>query len=491
MAIPIILKGDTPKPIPLALADGYDYTGCCLHVEFCGLQDTFIYLAAGGQLELRYTAEQTAALPLGTSKVMLSLENANGEVRFMPWAKIKVTDSPADLYDATITIDPATLDVDDLTAKDSLGAVKTKLQAVIDFLRGLACVAVCLSMLPMLAAYADVAPLYTTPNDMPGDAPLMTNVVEYVEAHTPVVDFSTNNTELVETIGTLAIDAATASNIVAGATNSIPRTTRTSQLVNDGDGTNPFATVADVASVPVYGDQPDFSDWEVFPVSDSYEPVGYPEYWNGEWLMYVYYPAWYGDYEAYGNTTDPNALYVEFVCDDIAPGLVVCTAKRSRIDIKGWTIGGNTNAVMQPAGDYAARAELQRVETNVVPRAARDATNYVDRATALIPVWEDAPPGTVDPVYHMPVISWFRGYELNFQRGKAMASTNWVAEVARSAATNAAKIAAMPGVVTNIVRDLSLGGIWDSQLEVWWTPRMRNGSLTYEATTNVNLNAEN
>ena len=42
-----------------------------------------------------------------------------------------------------------------------------------------------------------------------------------------------------------------------------------------------------------------------------------------------------------------------------------------------------------------------------------------------------------------------------------------------------------------LVRDLSLGGIWDSQLEVWWTPRMRNGSLTYEATTNVNLNAGN
>ena len=57
--------------------------------------------------------------------------------------------------------------------------------------------------------------------------------------------------------------------------------------------------------------------------------------------------------------------------------------------------------------------------------------------------------------------------------------------------TSAAKIAAMPGIVTNVVRDLSLGGIWDSQLEVWWTPRMRNGSLTYEATTNVNLNAGN
>ena len=42
-----------------------------------------------------------------------------------------------------------------------------------------------------------------------------------------------------------------------------------------------------------------------------------------------------------------------------------------------------------------------------------------------------------------------------------------------------------PKGVTNIVRDLSLGGIWDAELQVWWTPRMRNGSLTYEATTNV------
>lgn len=48
-----------------------------------------------------------------------------------------------------------------------------------------------------------------------------------------------------------------------------------------------------------------------------------------------------------------------------------------------------------------------------------------------------------------------------------------------------------PQVVTNTIRALSLGGIWDAELQVWWTPRMRNGSLTYEATTNVNLNAGN
>lgn len=69
---------------------------------------------------------------------------------------------------------------------------------------------------------------------------------------------------------------------------------------------------------------------------------------------------------------------------------------------------------------------------------------------------------------------------------------------AATAATNYtdAAVAAIPQgvtapVVTNIVRDLSLGGIWDEELEVWWTPVMRNGSLTYQATTNVNLNAEN
>lgn len=45
--------------------------------------------------------------------------------------------------------------------------------------------------------------------------------------------------------------------------------------------------------------------------------------------------------------------------------------------------------------------------------------------------------------------------------------------------------------VEDTIREKSLGGIWDAELEVWWTPVMRNGSLTYQATTNVNLNAEN
>jgi hypothetical protein len=44
--------------------------------------------------------------------------------------------------------------------------------------------------------------------------------------------------------------------------------------------------------------------------------------------------------------------------------------------------------------------------------------------------------------------------------------------------------------VVQTVREAN-GGVWDQKLEVWWTPKMENGKLTYQATTNVNIQAEN
>lgn len=177
--IPVILRGDTARGITLSPAPGYDYGGCTLEVEFNGVERSFSGLEAGATIELSYTADETADMPLGTGRVLLSIRNAAGRVRQLPWAKIKVTDAPSEVYAAAITIAPSSLDVEDATAGDSLGAVKSKLNAVLAFLRGAAGCAL-LAALPCFGA--EVAPLYTTPNDIPGDAPLMTNAAEYVDA---------------------------------------------------------------------------------------------------------------------------------------------------------------------------------------------------------------------------------------------------------------------------------------------------------------------
>lgn len=44
--------------------------------------------------------------------------------------------------------------------------------------------------------------------------------------------------------------------------------------------------------------------------------------------------------------------------------------------------------------------------------------------------------------------------------------------------------------VEEAIREKSLGGIWDQELGVWWTPHMKNGAYYWTATTNVNLAVE-
>ncbi len=226
MAIPIIQRGDTSREITLALAEGYEYGGCTLEVEFYGVERSFTGLEAGATIELSYTADETADMPLGTGRVLLSIRNAAGMVRQLPWAKIKVTDAPSEVYAAQITIDPATLDVEDATTGDSLGAVKKKLNAVLAFLRGVAVLAVC--ALPCFGA--EVAPLYTTPNDIPGDAPLMTNAAEYVDA---VVDAKADKASVYTTsevdakvaaVGSKADEAYSAAEQMVDAVNSLAGT---------------------------------------------------------------------------------------------------------------------------------------------------------------------------------------------------------------------------------------------------------------------------
>ena len=238
MAIPVILKGDTVREITLSPAPGYDYGGCTLEVEFNGARRMFDGLAAGEGVTLELTADETARMQLGTGRVYMRLRNAAGEVISLPWAKVKVTDAPGEVRAAQITIDPATLDVEDATAGDSLGAVKSKLNAVLAFLRGAAGCAI-LAAMPCMGA--EVAPLYTTPNDMPGDAPLMTNAAEYVDAK---VAAATNG------IADKADAAYSAVESLADGVNSLAGTIGT----HTRDTKNPHkVTAAQVGALPIIG----------------------------------------------------------------------------------------------------------------------------------------------------------------------------------------------------------------------------------------------
>ena len=151
MAIPVILKGDTSAAIFLKLAEGYDYEGVWLDVNVFGATRTMALPKAGSTIELKFTAAETANAKLGTHMIMFRVRNERGDKKSLPWAKIKVTDAPAETASPAITIDPATLGDIDMEAADSLGDVKRKVEQLITILRGGA-LALAVAFLPVFGA---------------------------------------------------------------------------------------------------------------------------------------------------------------------------------------------------------------------------------------------------------------------------------------------------------------------------------------------------
>lgn len=173
MAIPVILKGDTSAKISLNVADGWDYTGVALDVEFCGVVKTIVEPVAGSVIDVVYAADDTARFPLGTHKVIMTLRGEGGERSTLPWGKIKVTDAPAEVYDCAITIDPGIAFVDELPERFTENDMRTKINQI------LSCMKRCVAFFAFLtiASEANAASVLTAPKgEIYNDAPVVTNV---------------------------------------------------------------------------------------------------------------------------------------------------------------------------------------------------------------------------------------------------------------------------------------------------------------------------
>ncbi len=175
MAIPTILKGDTPAPICFTAPE----TAARLLAKYQGVVRTFEHVAQGDQLSIRFTAEESAAFKLGTSPIYFAAGYADGRVKTYPIsAKIKVTDSPALVYGSTLDMDPGAdggkpLDgVDALPELHTMDDMAAKLNEIIHKLGGGAAAILLTLCLSALGASVQTAPLGSIRND----AQVVTNV---------------------------------------------------------------------------------------------------------------------------------------------------------------------------------------------------------------------------------------------------------------------------------------------------------------------------
>lgn len=170
-----------------------------------------------------------------------------------------------------------------------------------------------------------------------------------------------------------------------------------------------------------------------------------------------------------------------------------------------WSIASNIvrNAEFLPSKYYY----VYRGTTNMTAKWQWSALGYNGSYSTTI----DLLPANADSLVSMDIgdgamISFKNGGRLNVSNGGEMwvpdpnAITfgsrqnqtnfnNYVKAIAQSAGGGVSE-ARVGEIATNVVRAAN-GGIWDATLQVWWTPVMANGKLTYQATTNVNLQAGN
>lgn len=238
---------------------------------------------------------------------------------------------------------------------------------------------------------------------------------------------------------------------------------------------------------PIHSDTPTFSEWMLTP-DDTY--TFKIEWVPGEDIWAVKGQPEAGDPVAYipGTVTDTD---LRFTYNGIH-----FTATRTRTDILGYTLGDQTDKPLQPQGDYAPATNITK---SALAQDVQASLGKADTALQTAPVTSvNGQTGTVvlktNDIQDSSTGGSLAGM-LSFMNGNIQgkapldspAFTGTPTAPTPASGDDSTKVATTEFVQAAVAG--GGGGIWDQDLEVWWTPVMANGSLTYQATTNVNLNA--
>lgn len=423
-----ILKGDTSKAITIALSDGFDYSGKTVVVEYQGVRRSFSNAAAGGSITFSFSAAETSPMTLGAFPLRVSIHGADGFSMTLKNAdvKIRVTDCPADLTSDEVL---AVVINGALHGMEGLGERWTDADAkskINEIIRRLGGVAALLVLFALPAFGASITVQTARKDSIYNDGQVVTNVQLDTSGLLTEHQDISGKADKTNTYTKAETDAKIVE--LAPPTSLKPATNYTDAALGA------FADTGTVERARSYGTTNRWTDatgcvWEVGLALGN--PVSDTP--GAVWYGYEFWPE-----------DDLGKAYMRLngvgweQYDNLPDGWTnfTFTSSATRSDYTEDTLPYNITFVRR----------LEIPVTNLVGRVAL--TNDIP----AIPAWAKA----------------------------AQKPTYTAIEVG---ATDA-------DAVTNIVRDISRGGIWDSQLQVWWTPIMQNGALKYVATTNVDMTAE-
>lgn len=427
MAIPAILKGDDSGDVTITLADGHNYEGATLVVVFNGVTREFANLTAGGEVSLAFTADETAGMPLGTGLVLMRLIGPTGAVE-------------------TVGNADARIKVTDCVAEVNAGG-----------------------------SFA------VTPGSNPLDG------VEGLGTRYTGDQLRAKINEVIAKLGgTVAALLLCALPCLGG------------------------VTVQTAPLGGIYSDEPVVTN-VIVDVSDKADAAN------------VYTKA------------ETDAKIVELAP---TPGDYANVSNRAMSAIQEhqslWpAVAASTNYTDAALGAFASTGAVARATVYGTPTRWTDATGCV--WDVVTNVWFDHRDGNIfvngvsifpsdttagdmkGYLYYDPSAmefvgetggGWYHNGENTSGTPSVLAGgpdatsldsgnltlgnlTNLVGRVALTNDLPDVSGYTTPADVTAAIREQSLGGIYDSELGIWWTPIMQNGALRYTATTNVNLNAEN